>query len=154
MSPEQCQGEPVDARADLYALGVVLYHCVTGQTPFRAPAAMAVMWGHVHKPPQDAASASPLTLTPAFAGTVMRALAKEPGQRFRDAAQMRAALVGMEGAPQPGTPTTPVLPLPKTAHGPASGTQTLSVGAEPLRRRRGWPVALAGLALAGGIGGL
>lgn len=154
MSPEQCQGEPVDGRADLYALGVLLYRCVVGHTPFRAATAMAVMWGHVHKPPADVASVAPLPLSPRFAQVVMRALAKRPAERFADARQMRAALVDPEAHVPGWTPPTPVSPLRPLEHEPHSGIQTVSVDVRPVRKTRGVWLAALGIGCTAALAGM
>ncbi len=93
MSPEQCLGQPADARSDLYSLAVVLYRCLCGRLPFDEQAAVNTMYAHVHMPARDLASAAPTPLSPGFAAAVMKALAKEPHQRFANAAEMRAALL-------------------------------------------------------------
>ncbi len=93
MSPEQCQGGEVDARADLYALGVVLYRMVVGRLPFTGDGAMAVLWGHVHRPVPDVTSHAQTPVSASFGHVVMRALAKRPERRFASASAMRDALV-------------------------------------------------------------
>lgn len=93
MSPEQCLGQPADARSDLYSLAVVLYRCLCGRLPFDEQAAVNTMYAHVHMPARDVASAAPTPLSPGFAAAVMKALAKEPHQRFANAAEMRTALL-------------------------------------------------------------
>ena len=52
MSPEQCEAKPVDARSDIYSLGVTLYHLLTGQQPFRAGSAVAIMYKHCEEAPK------------------------------------------------------------------------------------------------------
>lgn len=93
MSPEQCLGQPADPRSDLYSLAVVLYRCLCGRLPFDEQAAVNTMYAHVHMPARDLASAAPSPLSPGFATAVMKALAKDPNQRFADAGEMRAALL-------------------------------------------------------------
>lgn len=100
MSPEQCSGQVVDLRADLYSVGIILYRCVTGSTPFRHADPLTAMWSHLHTPIPDLASNAPQPLSAQFRAVVHRALAKEPSRRFATAAQMAAALAGQE--PQTG----------------------------------------------------
>ena len=107
MSPEQVTGQPVDARADLFAIGVILHELLTGDNPFGATdgsAPTTVMYRIVHEPmvelPAQIGQALPLDI-----GLVLAiATAKDPANRFADANAFRAALAG--GPAVPGTPGT------------------------------------------------
>ncbi|MBN1312841.1 MAG: serine/threonine protein kinase [Anaerolineae bacterium] len=87
MSPEQGLGEPLDARSDIYSLGVLLFEMLTGKLPFEADNAMALMLKHIN----DAAP-SPRALNPSIPlqieDVILRALEKAPGDRFASAGEM------------------------------------------------------------------
>jgi serine/threonine-protein kinase len=84
MSPEQCRGEQLDARADVYSLGAVLYEMLAGSPPFTANSLMGVMAKHMTEPPPplpaDTGTPAPLQ------AVIVRALAKDPAERPADAA--------------------------------------------------------------------
>jgi serine/threonine-protein kinase len=91
MAPEQCKGAGnVDQRSDLYALGCILFELVCGRPPFIAEGAGEVMAHHIFTPVPAPSSVAPVT--PLLEHIILRALAKEPDQRFRSAEDMLAAL--------------------------------------------------------------
>ncbi len=91
MAPEQIAGQPVDARADLFALGVVLFEMVAGRRPFEGSDLTALAYQVVHAPHPPLASLRP-GLPRAFEQVCARALAKEPAARYATAAEMAADL--------------------------------------------------------------
>ena len=91
MSPEQIRGEAVDARSDLYSVGVSLYELVTGRRPFEASANYAIMAAHLQQAPPPPAELQP-GLPAALNEVILMALAKEPGRRFQSAEAFRNAL--------------------------------------------------------------
>ena len=91
MAPEQLFGEPVDARADLYATGAVLFECVTGRPVFEAPTVLALIARHLDGRPPDPATLNPEV--PAQLGRViLRALARRPEDRWQSASELLQAL--------------------------------------------------------------
>lgn len=96
MSPEQCEGEPVDARSDLYSLGCVLYALLTGQPPFPSGEPLAIMYKHQHMPPDGLRARRP-DVPADLDRLVLNLLAKAADQRPADAGQVIAALKGAPG---------------------------------------------------------
>jgi serine/threonine protein kinase len=84
MAPEQVIGAEVDARADIYSLGVLLYHMVTGAPPFQGETPMKVALQHVHTPPPLPRLSRP-DLPPAAEQVILRALTKRPADRYTSA---------------------------------------------------------------------
>jgi urea transport system substrate-binding protein len=156
MAPEQALGNPVDARCDLFSLGVVLYRLSTGDPPFRGNSLAAVLMATAMETPRPMRERNP-GIPPALADLVMRLLEKDPAGRPASAQEVAAALRTMEaqGAsgwdgsalPAPGPGPTPAS---TQSHGRAGPTSADRDGARPSssavagRRRR---LAGAGLAL-------
>ncbi|GAA4899670.1 serine/threonine-protein kinase [Stackebrandtia albiflava] len=98
-SPEQLRNEPLTPASDVYSLGVVGYECLTAVPPFHGESAASVMAAQLGSPPPPLPEGVP----PAVAGVVSRALAKQPGERFGDAAEFAAACRAAEAAPHRST---------------------------------------------------
>jgi len=94
LSPEQARGEPLDARADLYAVGCLLYELVSGQPPFGGRSPMAVVNAHLHESPPPLDLAVPGT-SRRLVQLVHKALAKRPQDRFASADEMREAVLAL-----------------------------------------------------------
>jgi DNA-binding NarL/FixJ family response regulator len=90
MAPEQAEVAPVDARTDVYALGCVLFHAVTGSVPFIRGNDLERMWAHVHEMP-PAPTSIDKRLPPALDDVLARALAKRPDDRFQSAGELARA---------------------------------------------------------------
>lgn len=101
LSPEQALGRGVDARSDLYSVGVMLFELLTGRLPFDADSPLAIAYAHVQEPP-PAPSSINVTVPPVVDALVARALAKNPNERFSGAEEMREAVRQAGGMTPPG----------------------------------------------------
>jgi serine/threonine-protein kinase len=100
MAPEQVAGDAVDGRADVYALGCVLYEMLTGLVAFEGTSSVLVMGKHLHETPLPPRARAPRRSIPrAVEAVVVRAMEKKPPARFASASAMRAALEEARDAP-------------------------------------------------------
>ncbi len=155
MSPEQVEGKPLDARTDLYSLGVTSYFMLAGQPPFDGATAFEVAMKHARDEPPPLASIRP-DLPEALCAVVHKMLAKDPAHRYqtgreliRDLARVREGLSGqtilvarVSLAADPAPPSSPSLPAATTGTMP-----------RPSRRMAWIAVFALSLAAAGALGG-
>ncbi len=106
LSPEQALGRGVDARSDLYSVGIMLFQLLTGRIPFDADSPLAIAYAHVQEEPVAPSSIN-RSITPAMDALVARALKKNPNERFPSAAAMQDEIVRVLSAG--GRPGAPVI---------------------------------------------
>jgi serine/threonine protein kinase len=103
LSPEQARGEKVDARSDVYSLGCVLYEMLTGEPPFTGDSPVSVAYQHVREDPIPPSQRHD-DISPELDAVVLKALAKNPDNRYQSAGEMRADLVRVHSGETPEAP--------------------------------------------------
>src|SRR5215471_3747423 len=119
MSPEQVKGRPVDGRSDIFSLGVMLYEMLTGEKPFPGQSITTVIYKIVNEDPIPPRQLNP-SLHPGLSDIVMRALAKDPDQRYQTCRELLEDLRNYRAAG--GTDATVVLPTSAPGAGPTEET--------------------------------
>jgi serine/threonine-protein kinase len=147
MSPEQAQGHKVDARSDVYALGIVVYEIFTGQVPFRGETPISTILKHLNDPPPlDGPAAA--RIPPELKAVLRRCLAKDPADRYASAREVGEAL---REARQPSRRQQPVatqvLRAPTLPGAPAP--TAVAARARPRRALQPWLLAVPVAAAAG-----
>jgi eukaryotic-like serine/threonine-protein kinase len=142
-SPEQAKGEGVDPRSDVYSAGCVLYEMLTGRPPFTGDSPVSIAYKHVREDAPVPSSINPDVST-ALDAVVMKALAKNPANRYQTAVEMAEDLHRVrEGAQVLATPILPGQPT-EVVNRPVRHTEVMPALPEEERRERGpWPVVLA-----------
>jgi protein kinase-like protein len=106
MAPEQIEGKPVSAQTDVYALGCLLYQCVTGRVPFERESEAAALWAHMREDVEPATDLRP-ELPAAIDDVIGRALAKNPAVRFETCEELIGASSAAASEPEPGAARSP-----------------------------------------------
>ncbi|MEU3612716.1 protein kinase [Streptomyces sp. NPDC006872] len=119
LSPEQALGRGVDARSDLYSVGIMLFQLVTGRLPFEADSPLAIAYAHVQEEPVAPSSIN-RALPPAVDALVARALKKNPNERFPTAVAMRDECLRVAASFQPAPPS--IVPGAQTSSGAGVGS--------------------------------
>jgi serine/threonine-protein kinase len=155
LSPEQVEGVDVDARTDVYALGIVLFECLTGRVPFQADTDAATALARLRQAPPRPRQLRP-EITPGLEAVVLRALARDLAQRYPSTDDLRAALLGASTTDDPTTTQAVVAPPPTPPPAPRAAPRPVPRPAPrrapPRRRRRWWIPAILVVVIAGSLG--
>ena len=111
ISPEQIEGSAIDARADVYSLGCMLFECLTGQAPFTRESELAAVYAHMNEAPPLVSEARP-GVSAAFDAVVVTAMAKAPGRPVRELRRARRGERGGARGAEPPPPSRPAAAAP------------------------------------------
>jgi eukaryotic-like serine/threonine-protein kinase len=170
LSPEQARGAPVDQRSDIYSVGIVLYELLTGQLPFTGETPLEIAMKHLSEIPKPPSALRP-EISPDLDMVVLRALAKDPDERFDSAEDMDAELARVASGSAVTAETADAATAVLAGEGIAESAPTMIsrrpvvaprppqrqyreqeyYDYEPRRRRPFWPWLLTGLLLLGAL---
>ncbi len=170
MAPEQTRGEATDHRADIYALGCILYEMLTGSVPFLGKTLMEILSKHMFQQPEPPSLRARVPVAADLEAICLRAMAKDPAGRFQS---MREMLQALEAAPVAEAASVappaeavsmapvveaagvaPAAPAPLQAVGPSAVTITSvprALTPLPVAPRRRWPAVAIAAAAVGGV---
>jgi YVTN family beta-propeller protein len=153
VAPEQIRGERLDARADVYALGCVLYHSLAGVPPYQRESDEATLWAHLNDDPPSVHDRAP-EVPESFDAVLARAMAKDPDDRYPSAGDLGRAALAAAGRPVAQGPERQVAvgaaapgDNQETVVSPDQAPTALAATSSPTRRW--WPWALAAVPIAG-----
>jgi serine/threonine-protein kinase len=156
LSPEQARGESVDARSDVYSVGCLLYELVTGAPPFTGDSPVSVAYQHVREDPKLPSSVNP-AIPPELDAILLKALSKNPANRYQSAADMRNDLLrAMAGQRVEATPVmgdaekTAIIGAPPGGYGDGDWDDE-DDDARKRRRNRIIAAVIAGVLILGGV---
>ncbi|MFL6026541.1 MAG: Stk1 family PASTA domain-containing Ser/Thr kinase [Friedmanniella sp.] len=145
LSPEQARGETVDARSDIYSAGCLLYELLVGRPPFTGDSPVSVAYQHVREAPVPPSQLDPV-ITPDIDAVTLKALAKDPQDRYQSAREMKAdisrVLAGQQATAvvprvaAPAAASAPTRVAPAAVAGPAGGGEPEDEEEESARRTR------------------
>jgi serine/threonine-protein kinase len=152
MSPEQAQAKPLDGRSDLYSLGVLLYHMLTGRPPFNDDDAIIVMARHIKTAPKPLREIAPdAGIPPELEAVILRLLSKEPAQRPANAEALSLELARALEASRAVTSGVRPSVVPLVSDRPPPMAPEGGVGPEGNAPRRLWPWAFAAVGVFVGL---
>jgi serine/threonine protein kinase/ABC-type sugar transport system substrate-binding protein len=151
MSPEQLRGDPINHRSDIYSLGVILYHMLVGRPPFEALTTFSLIYQHVEKMPPPPREFNP-DISPAIETVLLRALQKNPDDRFESAEHVAHALevaigrkpaVELDDTPVPDVVVSQQALAPPVTEGPSIPSSDTIPQVQPSQTDSTGPIALA-----------
>jgi serine/threonine protein kinase len=127
LSPEQVKGDPIDHRADIYALGLIMYRMLCGRLPFKAKSVVEMLRKHLLEAPLPPSEMRPDANIPIRANeVVLRALAKKPEGRFDSMEEMGRAIAAVDSGVRARSQVAATGPYSPVLHGPLASGEPMS----------------------------